>query len=125
MDRKQTQGSLSQRQESVLHQSSADTSAMLEKIMATLEDISARLAGTRKDFYTVEEIAELTGRSAYTIRRWITEKRIHARRVAGTGPKGRLLIPRDQVDVLIASGLGEEIPSVAQSAGQVNRAPAR
>jgi len=85
---------------------------ILAKIMADIAGIRSQLAGARKPFYTVEEVACLTGRTPYTVRRWISEKRIRADRVAGTGPKGRLLIAGDQLDTLIVAGQGAEIPAV-------------
>jgi excisionase family DNA binding protein len=54
----------------------------------------------------VEEVARLVGRSAYTVRRWIAEHRINASRIADTGPRGRLLIPREEVGKLISEGKG-------------------
>jgi excisionase family DNA binding protein len=88
-------------------------SPILTHILQGVRDILALLAGTRKEYYTVEEVAELTGRTPYTVRRWINEKRIAATRVDGTGPRGRLLIARGQLDCLIGTGAGGNIPSVA------------
>jgi excisionase family DNA binding protein len=84
---------------------------ILAQILKGLREILATLAGTRKEFYTIDEIAELTGRTPYTVRRWVAEKRIVATRVSGTGPRGRLLVARDQLDRLISSGLGGEVPA--------------
>jgi excisionase family DNA binding protein len=75
-----------------------------------LTEVRDRLAGHYKPVYTVEEIAGLTGRSAYTIRRWIKERRIEAIRVSGTGPRGRLLVARDQLQRLVSTGLGGQVP---------------
>ncbi len=85
----------------------------LRPLKAELELIRATLQARRKDHYTVEEVAELTGRTPYTVRRWITEKRIKAIRISGTGPKGRLLVPREELDTLIAAGLGARVPDGA------------
>ena len=84
----------------------------VEKILYELGEIRAVLAGVRKPYLTVEEVAQLTGRSAYTVRRWISEKRLEARRVAGIGARGRLLIASEQVNSLIRDGKGSKIPSV-------------
>jgi excisionase family DNA binding protein len=78
----------------------------LSRMCATLDDIRAHLAGGKKGFHTVGEIAQLTGRSAYTVRRWIAEGRLTATRVRGTGPRGRLLIAHDQLERLIDPGVG-------------------
>ena len=75
-----------------------------------VDDIREQLTSKCKPHYTVEEIAGLVGRSPYTIRRWISEGRITAIRINGTGPKGRLLIARDQLDAIVADGLGTEVP---------------
>jgi excisionase family DNA binding protein len=88
----------------------------LDRILTELGEIRATLAGTRKPYLTVEEVAQITGRSAYTVRRWISEKRLDAKRIAGTGPKGRLLIPTEQVTRLIKDGKGGKIPDVFGSA---------
>jgi excisionase family DNA binding protein len=69
------------------------------------------LAGTRKEYYTIEEIAQMTGRTPYTVRRWVAEKRILATRVSGTGPRGRLLVAREQLERIISSGFGGEVPT--------------
>jgi excisionase family DNA binding protein len=86
---------------------------MLKQILHELQEIRGQLAGSRKAYYTIEEIAELTGRSQYTVRRWVKENRIQATRVTGTGPRGRLLVARDQLDRLVASGLGAGVPAAA------------
>lgn len=80
-------------------------------LKVAVEDIRSQLAAKRKDHYTVEEIADIVGRSAYTVRRWISEGRIKAIRIDGTGPKGRLLVPRDQLDTLVGTGMGTSIPA--------------
>ena len=43
------------------------------------------------------EVAEMTGRSAYTTRRWIAERKIRAVRVQGSGAKGKMLVPREEL----------------------------
>lgn len=78
--------------------------AVLTGLLAGIEDIRALLSRKVKDYYTVEEVAEMAGRSAYTIRRWIKEERIKATRVEGTGPKGRLLVARPELAKLVDEG---------------------
>jgi excisionase family DNA binding protein len=90
---------------------SADRLALvLAEILAGVRDIRETIAGLRKDWYTVGEVSELTGRTAYTVRRWIATGRLRASRVSGTGPKGRLLIGREELQGLIAAGLGGDVP---------------
>ena len=85
---------------------------VLAQILEGLRDLRDRIAGARKDWYTVEEVAALTGRTPYTVRRWIAERRIEATRVSGTGPRGRLLVAQDQLQKLIAAGRGGAVPSL-------------
>jgi hypothetical protein len=82
-----------------------------------LEDILAGLVSRRKDFFLVEEVAAMTGRSAYTVRRWILEKKVKATRIAEGGPRGRLLIPRAELERLVAAGQGAHVPEVALDGG--------
>jgi excisionase family DNA binding protein len=89
-----------------------DVRAMFQALQTELADIRAVLSRKRKEHYTVEEIAGLVCRSEYTVRRWIAQKRIKAIRVQGTGPRGRLLIPNTELDVLIATAKGANVPDV-------------
>lgn len=84
-------------------------------LCARLERICEELSGRIKPYYSIAEIAEMTGRSSYTVRRWIAEKRIAATRIEGTGPKGKLLVSRDQLQSLITAGLGSKTPAVVCS----------
>jgi excisionase family DNA binding protein len=103
---------LSQPRPDKAHQEDIAPGSVLAQILSTVLEIRALLAGTRKPYYAVEEVARLTGRSGYTVRRWIAEHRIQATRVAGTGPKGRLLIAATELDKLIATGQGSQVPTV-------------
>lgn len=80
-----------------------------------IDGLCALLSRQRKDHLTVEEVAELTGRSEYTIRRWVSEGRLTAIRLAEGGPRGRLLIARGELDRLVAAGIGGNIPASALS----------
>lgn len=82
----------------------------LGELFAKLDAIRDLIAQRRKDHFCVEEIAELTGRSAYTIRRWVAEGKLTAIRLRDGGPRGRLLIPRTELERLIAAGRGGEVP---------------
>jgi hypothetical protein len=92
--------------------SAADQLApVLAEILSGLRDLRDLLTGVRKEWCTVEEVAGLTGRTPYTVRRWVQEYRIEATRVSGTGPRGRLLIAHGELRKLIAAGTGGEIPA--------------
>jgi excisionase family DNA binding protein len=84
---------------------------LLRQILIVVEDIRQQLGAARKDLYTTVEVARATGRSEYTIRRWIAAGRLEAIRVEGTGLRGRLLVPRAAFQMLIAAGKGEAIPA--------------
>jgi excisionase family DNA binding protein len=86
-----------------------DIAEALAMILTRLDAIHEVLAGVAKSHYTVDEVARLVGRSAYTVRRWIGERRINASRIAETGPRGRLLIAREEVAKLIAEGKGDRV----------------
>lgn len=86
--------------------------AMLERVDRKIDGVVERLAGAVKDFYTVDEVAQLTGRAPYTVRSWIKDGRIRAERVSGTGPRGRLLVPHAELKKLIASGCGARVPNI-------------
>jgi excisionase family DNA binding protein len=84
--------------------------SLLQHLQVAVDDLRDQLKPKRKSHYAVEEIADIVGRSPYTVRRWISEGRIHAMRVGGTGPRGRLLISRDQLDTLVGRGLAADLP---------------
>jgi excisionase family DNA binding protein len=93
----------------------SDTTTMLSQIMSALDEIRARLAGSHKEAHTVAEIADITGRSAFTVRRWISEGKIAAIRVSGTGPRGRLLIPHAELRRLVSCGKGSDLPAAVMA----------
>src|SRR4051812_46582789 len=76
----------------------------LAPVIDRLEEILERLRGTHKTLLTTEELAREVGRSADTIRRWISEGRLRAHRVDGSGARGRLLVARAEVDRLLTRG---------------------
>lgn len=89
---------------------------ILHRLSGDVQDIKEKLDGTQKSHYVVDEVARMTGRAPYTVRTWIRSGRIRAERVAGTGPKGRLLIPREELAKLIADAKGDGVPAIAVDA---------
>jgi hypothetical protein len=82
---------------------------LIERRLGAIEE---RLAGARKEYYRIADLSALVGRSDYSVRRWIKEGLLKATRVAGTGPRGILLVPREQVERLVNSGRVSAIPGV-------------
>jgi excisionase family DNA binding protein len=87
----------------------AQIQAHMRKLCSRLDEIHGLVTGHTKEHLTVAEVAEMSGRSAYTIRRWITEGRLKASRVIDTGQRGRLLIHRAELRRLIEGGRGENL----------------
>ncbi len=79
----------------------------LEKKLEALREL---LTSRRKEHLVVEEVADLTGRSAYTIRRWISDGKLKAIRLRDGGPRGKLLVPRSELERLVATGKGANVP---------------
>jgi excisionase family DNA binding protein len=82
-------------------------------VLAAIKDIRSLLTERETPLLSVEEVANITHRSAYTVRRWVAEGRIAAIRVEGTGPRGRLLIARDELAKLVELGLADGVPGAA------------
>src|SRR5262249_16111603 len=87
--------------------------SVLKDILAAIDDVRKQLARKVKHYFTVDEIADLTGRTPFTVRRWIKEGRITATRVEGNGAKGKLLIARYEIAKLVASGMTTEITDIS------------
>lgn len=87
--------------------------AAFDRVLIELRTIRELIEQTRKPILTVAEVARLVGRSEYTVRRWVGAGRLPATRVAGTGPAGRLLVRRDDLDRLLASGVADPAPAGA------------
>lgn len=75
-------------------------------VSAKLDEICEYLSNCHKAHYTVQEAARAVGRTDYTIRRHIADGVINAVRAPGSGPKGRLLVPRAELQRLVALGRG-------------------
>jgi hypothetical protein len=86
---------------------------MIPMILAVANDIRSRLSGLRKSHLTIEEVAAATGRAPYTVRTWHKQGRIRAIRVAGTGPRGRLLIAAEELEKLVTAGRASRLPAAA------------
>jgi len=84
----------------------------ISELKEVVYEIRNYVVGAVKSHLTVEEVAAAVSRSPYTVRRWLREGRINAERVTGSGPKGRLLIPRDELKKLIGLGRGASVPAL-------------
>jgi hypothetical protein len=78
--------------------------AKIDKLASRLDEIHDLVTGHTKEHLTVAEFAGSAGRSAYTVRRWISEGRLKASRISDTGERGRLLIHRSELQRLIGAG---------------------
>jgi len=92
-----------------------DVALLLREISSTLQELKEHVAGRVKELYTVEEVGEIFGRAPYTVRAWIREGKIRAERVEGTGPKGRLLVPRSELEKLTQAGKGKDVDALTVS----------
>lgn len=87
-----------------------DLARAMPRLNEQLGILVDRFGACQKQFLRVDEVAELTGRSAFTVRRWIKEGKIEATRISHGGPRGRLLIPRHQLQCIVRDGKGENVP---------------
>jgi hypothetical protein len=92
-----------------------DIVARLDRLQSCVSELMTQIAGATKDYYTVEEFASRTGRAPYTVRHWRKLGLIVAERIQGSGPKGRLLIPRGELEKIVKSGRGENVNSTVMS----------
>lgn len=97
--------------------SQQDLARDVAALRSAFSDFIDEIRGRTKPLLTVDEVARQTGRSAYTVRTWIANGLISAVRVDGTGPRGRLLIPRTELDRVVRAGRGGDVvgPAVAEA----------
>lgn len=75
----------------------------LNDLFNRMNDIESMFKGRFKSHFTVEEVAERTGRAPYTVRtHWIKNGLLAASKLRG----GKLLIEARELDRFIASGQG-------------------
>lgn len=90
-----------------------ELSRKIDALTAKVDSLIATVEGHRKAFLTVPEFAKIVGRSPYTVREWIKAGMVSATRIQGTGPKGRLLIRREELDRILAQGVGASVTPIA------------
>jgi excisionase family DNA binding protein len=99
---------------SAQHEESLDEVAVaLNNIFRILSQIQASIAGQQKPWLTVNEVAQYTGRTAFTIRRWISNGLIEAKRLPGAGQRGRFLIASDELTRLLSNGSADWLQHTA------------
>lgn len=79
--------------------------ALGRTIIEKLQLIEDVLRAREKPYHSVEDVAQRYGRSAYTVRRWISEGRLKATRLRDGGPRGRLMIAREELTRLDGTGI--------------------
>jgi len=83
---------------------------MLEEIISRLERIETKLAEAlqqrqAKEFYSTAEVAEIVGRSEFTVREWCRLKRIQAvKRPNGIGRLREWRISHEELQRLLSHG---------------------
>lgn len=93
----------------------AQVLGMLAAVLVELKELSAQLRGNTKPLLTIAEVAELTGRAPYTVRRWVKEGLIRVERVEAMGPRGRMLVPRSEILKLLDQGKAGGVPPSAMA----------
>jgi len=82
----------------------------LQRLRLAIEKLNVSIAGLtdqmeaerKKETYSVKEVADLVGRSAYTVRRWVREGTLEGIHPDGSNSSA-ILIPRRQVEALLAT----------------------
>ncbi|QDT16379.1 helix-turn-helix domain-containing protein [Alienimonas californiensis] len=82
----------------------AELASEIVSIKQMVCELVEHARGKAKPLLTVEEVAAEVGRAPYTVRTWINNGRLSATRVHGTGPRGRLLVRREDLEELLADG---------------------
>jgi hypothetical protein len=77
---------------------------LLRELLARQETLQRLLGGRCQQHHTIDEFARRVGRATYTVRGWIARGLLRAIRLEGTGPRGRLLVPHEELDRLLSSG---------------------
>ena len=79
----------------------------LSELNETLRDLLSELRSQRtKQAYSVKEVAQLLGRSEWTVRRWVRQGTIEGAHVADND-KSPIVIPRWEVERLLSAGVGD------------------
>jgi hypothetical protein len=73
-------------------------------LLARQETLQRLLEGRCQQHHTIDEFARCVGRFAYTVRAWVANGVLRAIRLEGTGPRGRLLVPHEELDRLLSTG---------------------
>ncbi len=84
-------------------------SVLLQGLLERLDRIEAHMQvdpRPQREYYSVEEAAELLGKAAFTVREWCRLERINARkRPSGRGRSLEWMIPAKEIQRIVDQGL--------------------
>ncbi len=81
-----------------------ESAQTLYQLESEIKSSKRPVLGQNQAYFTVKEVAALIERAPCTVRQWIRNGKLPARRLQGTGPNGPFLVSRAAVNRLLDSG---------------------